>query len=190
MVTRLTSTPRRPAVSGFHGGRPHGASQSRLLDELVDRHHQHERYPENDDLDRGDDDRTDGQLRDLRGLRVTGGVRSPDLRGHVLQQDAERDRGQHGSQEVRLAQRTKTQPFDQDADDACTQKCDREGYRQRQAGLRGRNPDEGAEHEHVAVRDVQELEKPQDQGVAHGQQSVGAAEHEAVDELLREHPVP
>src|ERR1700738_3771710 len=46
---------------------------------------------------------------------------------------------------------------------------------------------ERAHHEHFAVSEMQQAQHAKDEGVADGDQGVGAAEHHPVDELLQEH---
>ena len=53
--------------------------------------------------------------------------------------------------------------------------------------VRTTRPHERADHEHLAVREVQHAEHAEDQRVADGDQRVHGAEHHAVDELLGEH---
>ena len=49
--------------------------------------------------------------------------------------------------------------------------------------------DEGADHEHFAVREIEQVEHAEDQRVADRHQRIGRAEHQAVDQLLVEHGV-
>ena len=46
---------------------------------------------------------------------------------------------------------------------------------------------EGADHEHLAVGEVQEPQHAEDQGIADRDQGIGAAQHHAVGELLQKH---
>ena len=57
----------------------------------------------------------------------------------------------------------------------------------REAGERQRQPDVGAHHEDLAVRQMEQVQHAEDERVADRDERVGAAEHQPVDELLDEH---
>ena len=53
--------------------------------------------------------------------------------------------------------------------------------------MHGLHADEGADHEHLAVGEVQDTQDAEDQGIADGDEGIGAAQHDAIGELLQKH---
>ena len=53
-----------------------------------------------------------------------------------------------------------------------------------------KQPDEGANHEHFAVREIEQVEHAENQRVADRDQRIGSAEHQAIDQLLVNHVGP
>jgi hypothetical protein len=106
---------------------------------------------------------------------------------HVLEQEGGADGEQHA---VLLARRhlddaAEEQDLEQDADRADDHRGDQEGQRERQA------PDavdvvdhEAADHEHLPVREVEQVHDREDQRDAERHQRVGGRQHHAVDDDL------
>ena len=69
------------------------------------------------------------------------------------------------------------------ADEPAHQRGDHAGARPQH----DEQPDERADHEHLAVRQMHEVQHPEHERVADRDEGVGAPQHHAVDELLEEH---
>ena len=114
----------------------------------------------------------------------------------MLQDDRQADRGDQRREPRRAPQRAVGDAFEREADRHAhrdrrerADQHDRE-RRQRRAGADQRDDDRvgdhRADHHHLAVREIDELDDPVDHRVAQRDDRVDAAERRAVDELLDE----
>ena len=176
------------------GGGPHRPAEPGAVDEV---HQARQR-------DRGDDQDQDLHVVDDGAedvVRLAGQqdrerlvVRLPDDHRQRLQEQAHAHRGDQRRQARRVAQRPVGDLLDREvehrADDDRRDQRDQQQRpaRQAEAGERG---DDGparqrADHQHLAVGEVDQVDDPVDHRVAERDQRIDAAEHEAVDDLLDE----
>jgi hypothetical protein len=180
--------------------RAHRLPRSRPRDEHGQRHHQRRRR----------DDRQDPRDRDVQRALVdaldrvdqverlvAAEVPREEEQRAVLEEERDAERADQRCDSRRVPERPVREALDRNPEDAGAehrheehqgdQQPDRD-HRIERAAERGQDAvaDEGADHEHVAVGEVQQLEDPVDQRVAQGDQGVHAPERHAVDGELDE----
>ncbi len=181
------------------GGGPHRAAEPRAEDERVQRNHQgHRHHEEHQSGERClDTPGVDERLRDEGVARNQNRRRAdPDLDG-ALEKERDADGGDERRQAVGIAQRAVSDSLDPDAKEAGAthRRHHHQGDGQpRRHGRHlvmdehGSHPSgkERADHEHVAMREIQHLEDAVDERVSEGDQGVKASKFQPVDELLQE----
>jgi len=113
-----------------------------------------------------------------------------------LQQDGDADRRDQRCQPRRIAQAAVGDAFDQDIHQHGHRNRPDDGDRQlhsaRQAGeaavqqAQDGQADHGADHQHVAVGEINQVEHAVHHGVAEGHQRIHAAQHQSIEDLLDE----
>src|SRR5207302_10363314 len=84
-----------------------------------------------------------------------------------------------------LPERREGDPLQDEAEDSAQRGGEREGERDVHSPLADEGErSEGAEHEHLLVGEVQDVEHAEDERVADGEEGVDASEEDAVDRLL------
>jgi len=111
-----------------------------------------------------------------------------DLHHHVLQHEPDRDRrDQRRDVASPVAHRAKRDALDDNAEHGGREHGAGQGDPRREAGERQRQAHVGADHEDLAVGQVEQVQHAEDERVTDRDQGIGAAEHQPVDELLGEH---
>ena len=114
------------------------------------------------------------------------GIGSPDHQGDILQQVAHADSSDQNGKGGRLAERAVGKPLDGDAQAGAEQHGDNKGQHRGQAPvLQAAEGDIGADHDDVAMGEVQHPGDAVDHGVAEGDDRVDAAQAETVDQIIK-----
>ena len=176
------------------GGGAHGPAELGAVDEVHEAAQGDDGGHQDQDLHVVDDGAEDlvrlGRQQDRERLVV----RLPDDHGQRLQQQAHA----HGRDERRQSRRVAKRPVGDLLDREVQRRANDDGgdqadekkqpARQAEAGQRRhhRPARQRAHHQHIAVREVDEVDDPVDHRVAERHQCVDAAQNEAVDDLLDE----
>jgi hypothetical protein len=158
--------------------------------EEVQREHREDRHHEDEHLNRGHLHRPKLPGRHLLRVRERHGLRAEDLGGDFLQHQRRPDGAHHRREEMPAgeADAAEGDQLEQHAEDRRADRGrDQRDHRADVEPKQRLQPDEGADHENLAVREVHELEHPEHQRVADGHERVGSAQHQAVYQLLQKH---
>jgi len=140
-----------------------------------------------EDSDRDHVDGPDGQRQ--RGERVPDGLRRgvPDEDRRVLDDDGQRHHGEHGDLDGLIAQASQDQPLHDRTDERDARHRQEARDEEIDAPQREeRVEEEGAQHEELAVGEVDHAHDAEDEGEADPHQGIAAPQDEAVDDVLDE----
>jgi hypothetical protein len=176
------------------GGRPHRAAQLGAVDEVHQPGQRDRGRHQDQDLHGVDDRAADVERLARQQDRERLVVRLPDDHRERLQQQAHADRGDQRGEPRRVAQRPVGDLLDREvedrADDDRRDQRDQEQQPARQAQAAHRDHHGPArqrpDHQHVAVREVDQVDDAVDHRVAERDERVHAAQHQPVDDLLDE----
>ena len=193
----LTAEQRRHVLVLFAGALP--PAQRGARDHQRQRRHQRDRHDQDEDLQVAEGDDVVALAHDLEAAAddllhrlVARALQQLDV---VLQEDRHADGGDQRGQARRSSQRTIGDPLEGPAIGGGQQhRCDEDQQqRERNPGHpdeaqheEGNDRDEGADHEDLAMREIDHADDAVDQGVADGDQAVDGAEGDAVDGLVDE----
>jgi hypothetical protein len=187
-------TPIRPATRGFSAVGPHRAAQLGAVDEVHQPGQRDRGRHQDHDLHGVDDRAADVERLARQEDRVRLVVRLPDDHRQRLQQEAHADRGDQRREARRVSKRPVGDLLDREvedrADDDRGDQRDQQQQPARQAEA-GHRDDHGParqrpHHQHVAVREIDQVDDAVDHRVAERHEGVHAAEHQPVDDLLDE----
>ena len=108
----------------------------------------------------------------------------PDPGGRAVQQDQEPDRHRHDGERLRARHGVDHEPLDHDAADERDHEREEEGDPVRHAAVEQLPADEGREHRHLALREVDDARRAVDQDEREREQRVHAARRDPRDDLL------
>ena len=173
--------------------RTHRHTQLGAIDQEQQRAHGQRRDHDDDDLDQREIGPGEFEI-DLRQDRREGQiVTAPGDHRHVLQDDRHADGRDQRRQTRRIAQRTIRDPFQAPAEQHAAghgrAHAGQTGEQRRHAGLHqgtdDGDGDQGADHDHFAVREVDQAHDAVHHRVAQGDEGINAPLHQAVDDLLK-----
>ena len=165
----------------------HGVAGGRVVDEPDQRHHDDDAGDDGDDRLSGD-----GQLTVKQGDRLHAGdnggealgVGGPGQLGHLLQKVADADGRDQDSQGRCFTQRAVSDALDRDAEHRADDHRKDDGqHRVHARRAESKEDDIAADHDDIAVGEVQHLGNAVDHGIPQGDQCVNTAQADAVDQV-------